>query len=286
MIRLRIIIKEEKACFDYAQIFKYAFNPISCFTSTGGLTNIRFTPTFRIIKCDAVYHDISTTEKLLMTNEKQLNNNNTRLIMAGYVDQYELGENYILGNPYIYTTGANDKTVVYQPLCFLLNHLGLKMGHPVVLVNVSDLGERHWIYLSDKGVIYDDMLIKAPIHCSDNTLVPTSLEYNDGSTHLIIKGASSDVDINDHITVSIINNVKDDNIELELNSGSDKEVPPTAFSSLIQDLGELDYYDGTKFYELITNETVEFNKKREEFAVWKKKHPIRAFFRRIIYTSS
>ena len=286
MIRLRIIIKEEKACLDYAQIFKYAFNPISCFKNDGYLTNIRLTPTFRIIKCDAVYNNISSTEKLLMTNEKHLINKNIPLIMAGYLDQYGLGEDYKLGNPFIFTKGADDEVVVYQPLCYLVRHLGVNLGEPLSLVSVSKTREKHWLYLSDKGVIYDDMLIKTPIHCSDNTLVPTSLEYDDGSNHLILKGANNDVEINDHIIVSITKNGMDDIIEFELCSESEKDVPPPAFESLIQALGELDYYDGTIFFELITKETVEFNKKREEFALWKKKHPIRAFFRRFLYSYS
>jgi len=272
-------------------ILKNAFNPVSCFSTKAGsvsIENLRLTPFCQIIKKDSEYREIPTTRHILLTPPSdKAREEKIFIVRAVSQDKHGLGQSYSLAPPF-YHIGDN----MYVSVQEAFSSEGLDINRIYAAENESNPEDMHWIYFSTHGIIFDNLLIKAPITAKNKDDGHfESISYSTGNTSVEVQLHFERLSEDDYkntekvpVTVSVIGSNKNETTNLIINPEEDLSKYEQCqefldIKTLISKLGtDKNYFDGKSFVKLLTKETIQREKEEADRIKWEKEHPTSAFF--------
>lgn len=267
---------------DIDNLYEFAFNPVSCFNisqPSSSVVNVRLTPFYQLITDDNDYKDISAR-----SNNLVLNNDDHPSILASSLDKHGLGKKYIFNDHLYLSDGTNYVNVEY-----LFDVDLLKINKLYVTEDESAPENKHWIYISTNGVVYDKLLLEAPIMVTFKDKLIETISYSAENVsievHIDLERLGEDKNTEKvPVTVSLKSTDKNETANLLICTEEDiskyeQDQNLIKTKELVSKLGKDDnYYDGKTFVKLLTRETIQREKMVEDRKKWEKENPTSAFF--------
>ena len=260
-------IKKHSEIYKIPIHFKPVFNPITCINTTSHqIENIRLTPhgSIKNINKPSLYDGTKLFERKM----EFVASDKGEYCISADRDIYDNGSVYELGNTKIKRLIQSGHSETWLPLCSLIADTNIKINTPLY-VKPKDSEKGVWLYIAINGIIYDNTIIKAGMEYH-------VIETENGPQELIIYK-----DNNQEISLPLVTNelmltIKDSELAKPVVLDIERVVKPDIFASdteefvslkaniekLNNSLIDRNYYDGTKFEELLTYRS--WRIKREE----------------------
>lgn len=247
--------------------YSFVFNPVSCFNlDTGEMENIRLTPYCSVLKeedcwlCD-YGKSYSNHQLMLIPNEN--------LCVAKDETEEDIGDSYALTERLIvkqHTSKFNadeEYKCSWLTLSSFIKDSPLKVEAPLYLT--SDDGKTAWLFMATTGIVYGDVLVKAPMRLNTESM---EIEYDDGSRLIGLqwtdeKHITVREEINGSVTTRMfcVEDKSEDFIAPalpvvespeEIEEEEDAEVKDIMRKVEQLDLDNSNYYDGTQFVPFVS----------------------------------
>ena len=250
--------------------FKPVFNPITCFNTTSNqIENIRLTPhgSIKNINKPQLYDSIQLRERKM----EFVASDKGEYCISADRDIYDNGSVFELGNTKIKRLIQTGHSETWLPLCSLIADTNIKINTPLY-VKPKDSEEGVWLYIAINGIIYGDTIIKAAMEYKVIEAEKGPIEliiYKDKNQEILLPLVANELllirgneltkpialDIERVVEVDILDSDSEEFANLKAN-----------IEKLNNSLIDRNYYDGTKFEELLTYQFLQIKREEERKA--------------------
>ena len=261
------VLKESSEVYKIPCLFTPVFNPITCFNTTSNqIENIRLTPhgSIKDINKPKTYDSF----KLCCRKLRLAASDKGEYCLSRDSDIYDNGSIYELSNNKITRLLRSSVTETWLPLCSLIADTNIKINTPLY-VKANGAEEGTWLYIATNGIIYGDTIIKAGMEYKVIEAEKGPIElilYKDENQELLLPLVANELllirgnELTAPIVLDIERVVEDDIFVSESEEFANLKAN---IDKLNDSLIDRNYYDGTKFEELLTYKFLEMKLEEE-----------------------
>lgn len=243
------------------------FNPVTCFNTTSNqIENIRLTPhgTIKNINKPKTYDSF----KLRSRKQRIFASDEGEYCISGEQDSYDNGALYELHNNKIIRRLRGTHSATWLQLCSLIADTNIRINTPLY-VKAKESEECAWLYIATNGIIYGDTIIKAGMEYKVIEAEKGPIElisYKDENQELLLPLVANELllikgnELTNPIVLDIERVVEEDIFASESEEFANLKAN---IDKLNNSLIERNYYDGTKFEELLTYKFLEMKLEEE-----------------------
>lgn len=259
---------------DIYKLYPPVFNPISCFNlNSNKVEHLRLTPHSSIIS-------IQDRKKYDCYKELSRKQGITPCKEDGYcaskdVNKHDLGAVYSFCREKIVKIASAHSKKTWLPISSLIAKTPIRINTPLYVKPTESSEEGTWLYIATNGIIYGDTIIKAAMEYKviDTEKGPIELIiYKDENQELLLPLVANELLLirGSELTTPIVLDIERVVEEDVFASESEEFVNLKANIDKLNDsLIDRNYYDGTKFEELLTYKFLEMKideerKRREQ----------------------
>ena len=274
-------IKMLKHHYDIVKTFPYGFNKVTCINNTtGAIEDVRLSPYYNVLDKNkqAIYKTIGRCQNHGIVYVEEYG-----YCSAKALDRHGLGAMYRLSSTYL-SMLTSTGYLLWIPVCSLEQSTKLPFNKFVCLKSVKEQGSDSAIviYLSSKGILYNDNVIQStpifPNPIEFETSQNVTVKYQTNNTEYVLRVLETgeisieQTDTDNNKTTNIYNIEKIVERE-EINNHSDL----LPFSDKISNLVEGQICDGSQFEPIISTNTRNRLRDEEQVKKNRQEHPILYF---------
>lgn len=284
----KILYDERTVYEDEAEIYRYAFNPVTCLKAGGKVEHIRLTPEYFVSSLKE-NGEWGSGGGLYDGREYKLETNGA--ILEGRSENNE-GDisSCKLANSAVWQEDWDLDEATWVPIPGVIADTALKINKPLFVKKLKDgVAEEcgFWLYVTTAGIVLGDTVVVAPMRKMDmdakdpDKKKESVLFFDDGKINVGINMALKNKNVLPIYVVrrdSEKENEDEDTLfveverEEELSNLPDGDEGVAALKSRISQLGETLYYDGSRF-EPFYDEYTRASIQQDE---WMENHPGKA----------
>lgn len=259
---------KDTSAIDIYQLYPPVFNPVSCFNlNSNKVEHLRLTPHCSIIPIQ----DRKKYDSYKLFSRKQAI---TACKDDGYcaskdVNKHDLGVVYAFSLEKIEKIASAHSKETWLPITSLITNTNIKINTPLYVKPKESEGEGAWLYIATNGIIYGDTIIKAGMEYKVIEAEKGPIEliaYKDENQEILLPLVANELLLirGDELTKPIVLDIERAVEEDILTSDSEEFANLKAnIEKLNNSLIDRNYYDGSKFEELLTYRFLEMKLEAE-----------------------
>ena len=249
-----------------AEIYRYAFNPVTCLKSGGKVEHIRLTPEYFVSSLKE-NGEWGSGGGLYYGREYKLETNGA--ILEGRSENNEDDiSSCKLANSAVWQEDWNLEEATWEPIPGVIADTALRINKPLFVKKVKSgmaEGSGFWLYVTTAGIVLGDTVVVAPMRKMDMDAKDPDKKKDVLPIYVVRRDCEKENEDGDTLFVEV------ERTE-ELSNLPESDEGIAALKSRIAQLGETLYYDGSRFEPFYT----EYTRNSLQQDEWAENHPGKA----------